>query len=201
MDVQQMDVDDISPLANRGSRHQQPPTRIPQSRMVQPSASYTERFQPLGVADGEDDPFGPSPERSSGLPAPRCPQPVRSVPRQPDRPGSAQSEGAAGLQTERRRPQSATTASASFTSRSDTLMGSDNTVTIHSPGLDMGNAGHRGLQANTTDSQLDESSISLENQDFTGNGLGNMDGTTTILPTREMLQQAARQAENSSDTA
>ncbi|ORX74104.1 hypothetical protein DL89DRAFT_264069 [Linderina pennispora] len=142
------DTDDISPLANRGSR-QQPGT-------LQPTTSYTERFQPLGMADGEDDPFGPSPP--------------------PDRPASAH---------------------ASFTSRSDTLMGSDVTATILSPNLDMNDTDHHGLHANTTDSQLNESSMSLENQDYTGSGLTNMDGTTTILPTREMLQQAARQARDS----
>ncbi|KAJ1953038.1 DASH complex subunit ask1, partial [Linderina pennispora] len=192
-DMQQADTDDISPLANRGSR-QQPSTRIASSHAVQPTTSYTERFQPLGMADGEDDPFGPSPVRT-GLP--RRPQPVRSAPRQPDRPASAQSETAAGLRTERRRPQSAATVNASFTSRSDTLMGSDVTTTILSPNLDLNDTDHHGLHANTTDSQLNESSMSLENQDYTGSGLTNMDGTTTILPTREMLQQAARQARDS----
>ncbi|KAJ2721534.1 DASH complex subunit ask1 [Coemansia sp. Benny D115] len=53
----------------------------------------------------------------------------------------------------------------------------------------------------TGNSRLNESSLTIDHNDYSGFMQASMDGTTTILPTREMLQQAAQVAAEGNETS
>ncbi|KAJ2860096.1 DASH complex subunit ask1 [Coemansia aciculifera] len=177
MDVEAMDSEDmtvghLSPLGNRG--------RIAAGvRPLQPPQVSGQRFHALAEHD-EDDPFGPTPER-------RRPTAVSRSSRYNDAPISAQSERTTGA-VNSDAPHSTRSWGGSAAVRSMqssvTALGSEPTGTYDSSRLLHGGAGD--LDTHTHDSaQLNESSLEF-------------DGTTSILPTREMLQHAAAQAAGSS---
>ncbi|KAJ2813824.1 DASH complex subunit ask1 [Coemansia furcata] len=178
MDVEDMDTEDmtvghLSPLANRGRiaagvRPLQPPPQV-----------SAPRFHALTEHD-EDDPFGPTPER-------RRPTAVSRSSRNNDAPVSAQSErltGAVNFAVPHSTRSWGGSAAVGSMQSSTTALGSEPTGTYDSSRLLHGGSGD--LDTHTSDSaHLNESSLEF-------------DGTTTILPTREMLQHAAAQAAESS---
>ncbi|KAJ2103608.1 hypothetical protein GGI09_000570 [Coemansia sp. S100] len=177
MDVETMDSEDmtvghLSPLGNRGRM-------AAGVRPLQPPQVAGQRFHAL-AEDDEDDPFGPTPER-------RRPTAVSRSSRYNDGPVSAQSErttGAVNSDVPHSTRSWGGSAAVRSMQSSATALGSEPTGTYDSSRLMHGEAGD--LDMHTHDSaQLNQSSLEF-------------DGTTTILPTREMLQHAAAQAAESS---
>ncbi|KAJ2485687.1 hypothetical protein IWW37_005870 [Coemansia sp. RSA 2050] len=172
MDNEDMTVGHLSPLGNRRRIAAGVPPLQPLPQVTVP------RFHPLAELD-EDDPFGPTPEI-------RRPTAVSRTSRHNDGPVSAQSERTGGA-VNSDAPYSTRSwggsAAVSSMQSSLTAFGSEPTGTFDSSRLLHGGAGD--LDMHTSESaQLNESSLEF-------------DGTTTILPTREMLQHAAAQAAGS----
>ncbi|KAJ2032664.1 hypothetical protein IWW57_000096 [Coemansia sp. S610] len=165
MDSEDMTVGHLSPLGNRG--------RIAAGvRPLQPLLQVAvPRFHPLAEVD-EDDPFGPTPER---------PRPM-AVSRNSryNGPVSAQSErtvGAVGSDVPQSTRSWGGSAAVGSGQSSLTAFGSEPTGTYDSSRLIYGG------DLDTHVSESEPLGVGLE-----------FDGTTTILPTREMLQHAAAQA-------
>ncbi|KAJ1820808.1 hypothetical protein LPJ56_003361 [Coemansia sp. RSA 2599] len=179
MDNENMTIGHMSPLANRGRQ-----TLLARENGRQASAAPAaagSRFIALGSVVDADDPFGPTPERhpraaafSSGeryRPAVAAAASVQSNARSEGNfPGSARSWD---ISSSRRRAASA-------------ALGSEATATYDEQ-----------LHSGDPSGQNDESGLTIEQFD-SGFTQASIDGTTSILPTREMLQQAARAAEGSS---
>ncbi|KAJ1665420.1 DASH complex subunit ask1 [Coemansia sp. RSA 1813] len=214
MDVEEMDnenmtIGHMSPLAIRSrqtmlARNQgngdQPTTTAP----APAAASTTLQFHalnPNGLCD-EDDPFGPTPQRNASRPAAQ-----HIIDGMGDRhrlaPSSVQSEQQGGAVSGAGYPSSSqswdnrvlgSSRERQASSRSNTVLGSDATATYDTSGMGL-LGGEHGMH--TTDSRLNESSITIDHNDYESFGQASIDGTTTILPTREMLQRAAQVAEGS----
>ncbi|KAJ2768324.1 DASH complex subunit ask1 [Coemansia nantahalensis] len=169
MDAENMTIGHMSPLANRGrpARSQQAP---------EPMVPATQRFYPL--ANDPDDPFGPTPARHSMADTgPRSRAAPLSV--QSDRPAAAGAGSARPWSTRMDRD-----AGGSVARSASGALGSDATATFDSPGL--------AVEHPTGDSRLNDSSLTIDHHDYSQLSI---DGTTTILPTRDMLQRAARASE------
>ncbi|KAJ2513592.1 DASH complex subunit ask1 [Coemansia sp. RSA 1939] len=227
MDNENMTIGHMSPLAlrsrqamlarNQSNNNQPTATTTPPPPAQATTSTAASRFHaldPSGAFD-EDDPFGPTPERNNVRPAAQhstngignhhrlAPSSVQSDQQGGNAayPLSTRSWSShQGLESTREQP-TQEVISAERTSRSNTaVLGPDATSTYDTPGVGMvgGGAAERGMQ--TADSQLNESSITIEHNDFESfNHASSIDGTTTILPTREMLQRAAQVAEGSVD--
>ncbi|KAJ2451881.1 hypothetical protein GGF42_004158, partial [Coemansia sp. RSA 2424] len=175
MDREDMTVGHLSPLGNRG--------RIAAGvRPLQPIAAES-RFQALGSASDEDDPFAPTPER-------RRPTAVSRSSRY-DAPVSVQSERTAGAAGSGLLPQSARSWDGGGSGSLATALGSEPTATYDSSRLRL-----RGMPGDLLllDMHTADSSARFNGGGGEGEGEEEYDGTTTILPTREMLQHAAAQA-------
>ncbi|KAJ2715251.1 DASH complex subunit ask1 [Coemansia spiralis] len=173
MDTENMTISHMSPLANRGRPARNPPS--------EPAVAAGPRFIPLG--SDPDDPFGPTPVRR-------------------DAAGSGHRSRAAPLSVQSDRPATTSTADAPSGAGSarpwstrllrgtgsggSLVLGSDVTGTFDSPRL--------AAEDPTGDSRLNDSSLTIDHNDYSQPSI---DGTTTILPTRDMLQRAARAAERS----
>ncbi|KAI9506425.1 DASH complex subunit ask1 [Coemansia spiralis] len=229
MDVEEMDnenmtIGHMSPLAIRSRQtmlaRNQGNNVADRLSSIQPTLSVASSTGPNSGSDGprfyaldpsggvdEDDPFGPTPQRTNSHPVGHGSVPgmdsfqhmTEPLTIQSDRPtvgavNAAYPPSTRSWSTRIANQQNAPVGSTSHTSRSNTVLGSDATVTFDSPDIDLG-ADDREIH--TGDSRLNESSLTIDHNDYESLGQASIDGTTTILPTREMLQRAAQVAESS----
>ncbi|KAJ2383096.1 hypothetical protein GGI23_007221, partial [Coemansia sp. RSA 2559] len=216
MDVEEMDnenmtIGHMSPLAIRSRQttlarsqgHADQVATIPPAPAAASTAAQFHALDPNGACD-EDDPFGPTPQRIASRPSAQHSTSISGVDnRHRLAPSSVQSEQYGSSGANAAYPSSSQSWSnqghgpsqgRQTASRSNTVLGSDATATYDTSGMGL-MSGEHGMH--TTDSRLNESSITIDHNDYESFGQASIDGTTTILPTREMLQRAAQVAEGS----
>ncbi|KAJ1734319.1 hypothetical protein LPJ61_001140 [Coemansia biformis] len=187
MDAENMTIGHMSPLALRGR-----PVRNPFAEPAAPPAAVGQRFIPLG--SDPDDPFGPTPARHEAADmGPRSRGRTAPLSVQSDRPattGTADAQAGAGSALPWSSRLARGAGDGGSAANSSLALGSDATATFDSPGL--------AAEHPTGDSRLNDSIMTIDHNDFSQPSI---DGTTTILPTRDMLQRAARAAEGSAAAA
>ncbi|KAJ2855768.1 hypothetical protein J3B02_001989 [Coemansia erecta] len=156
-------------------------------------AAGSSRFHALGSMVDADDPFGPTPERNPRTAAFSSGERYRSAEAARAGPGAGAMSAQSNARSEGDFPPHSTRSwdigSHHHLRAASAALGSEATATYDEQ-----------LLTGDPGGQNDESGLTIEQFD-SGFTQASIDGTTSILPTREMLQQAARVAEGSAAPA